>query len=264
MIFKKLTAAEVQRFSKKLGRPLTPAEILTGHMRRPGWSPVPFRPILPQGPEPYEREYQDAKRAVESERLRSLTPSQRMLDTIEKARAKRKADELAKADHQTKLKLFAPQLQQLDRLLDEARFDDSYSDQELAALWHAKAQIEAEGACPVVAEEMFAACIATAHVKTEGRRAATAAEIARKQEDLANLQSQLGELDVMDASLTGNKSKFDRKHPAVKGYLDDDFSQLSTAEMKSRETAYESYCAACDPSSVPEHSAPTMGGQPNV
>ncbi len=207
-VYQRLTDEQVAHYSKKLGRPLTPAEVVMGSLiRKPsavfGSDQFRTRMLNASSDDPFEQEHQRALKAVEEEKVRRMTDAERTLFFVEQARAKRKQEQLSKQDHAAKLETFAPVLADIDRMLEEARFDKSYSFADIEALRDAREQILSEGACPVAAQELFVTCLATHTEKKAGQRAATASEMAKVQAEQARLQAQL---EALDASL-GNKRR---------------------------------------------------------
>ncbi len=170
--YKSLEPSQQAAYEKRLGRKLSDLEVLLGQLIRfptPQFGD-PWRVVMESKESPLDAEIRKAQQAVEDERLAGMRPAERVLHELEKRRERVKAAEQAQADHEKKLVTFKPLLEHVDKLLDAARFDESYTDQDIAELFNTRQQITTLGGCPIQAKVMFDACVAKAKGKCEVRR----------------------------------------------------------------------------------------------
>lgn len=200
--YKALTPQQKAFYQKRLGRELTAREELMGQlMRTPNpqfGEPWHLRTIGPHE-SALDRQLREARQAVEDERVANMSDAGRRLHAMEKAAEERNAKAAAQAAHAAKLQAFKKQLEHLDWLLEAARFDESYTYEDIADLFNTKQQIESEQGCPVYAAEMFDFCVTKAKAKIEVRRQEALAaknhllaEQAKQEAALAHFQEQWG------------------------------------------------------------------------
>lgn len=241
--YSRLTPEQVRHYAKKLGRELTAAEVLRGHLTRERTAqfgePWRVRPAAPPE-DPYDREVRLAEEKVEDERLGRMSPAERALALVQKARAKRDADAKALVDHEAKLKVFKPHIEQLDKLIEHVRFDESYTCEQVEALFNAKQQMTSTGACPVYAEQLFVACLATAREQIDARlQAANAARDgeayrqAQRDKELAEFTAVIGLEDLEQDEATQKRTA--RK--ATEDVYDAKWTELANV-MRTKLAAY--------------------------
>ena len=149
---KSLTVTEVQNIEKRIGRKLTPREIVMGELAREDnrthserydashWQP---KMAEKKGGTIFDDAVASAEKAAEAERFNSLTMAQKRLAMYRESQAKAlqaQADEAAMAEH---LKTHAPQIERLQALKDSIRFDPSWSAGDVQAIDFALQQIQA-------------------------------------------------------------------------------------------------------------------------
>lgn len=266
--FPSLTPGEIERAERKLGRSLTPAEKAAGSLIRSGKVFGRFQPVMAKAAtDPFEQEYNEAKKAARAEEIKRMAPAQRSLAIIEDARAERKAKERAAKSHEEKLRHFAPVLEDLERKLLFVRFDESYSYDDVQQLWHARQQILAEGGCPVAAQQMYNDCLATEIQKLQGFRGLVESEVDETRAKLARLEAKRDSLDValgnkptseaavdqqkQEAFQTEWKKSMDaawqehlNSHPAVKAMFGPEYKSLPLDEKVRVRKEFDAYKAS--------------------
>ena len=149
---KSLTISEVQAVEAKIGRRLTPREIISGEVERIDkrttgeridaqlWEPV-MKP--PAATTPYDDHVAEAERAADEEQCAKLTPAQRRLAEAKNMQARelrKQTEAAAMAEHLAK---HAPQIEKLQALKDSIRLDPSWTAADVETINRALAQLNA-------------------------------------------------------------------------------------------------------------------------